>query len=310
MMDLTKPFSAILTAGIAFFVFGWIGDSLIRPERLAKLSIKIEAQEAAAPSGAAEPQALPPIAAALASADATAGGTYAKNVCAACHSFNEGGKSGIGPNLYNVVGKPVGHMDGFAYSAALKKKSGPWTFSELNAWLYKPAAYAPGTKMTYAGVSNAKDRANVILYLRSLSATPEPLPSPDDAPAAESAQAEPIEALMATADPKRGQADTMKYACIACHTFTNGGKAGVGPNLYGVVGGPHAHMPGFAYSPALKSKEGNWTYDELNKWLTKPSAYAPGTKMTLGGVPDPKDRADLIAYLRSLSDNPEPLPAK
>ncbi len=76
----------------------------------------------------------------------------------------------------------------------------------------------------------------------------------------------------------------------------------------GVVGAPRAHHEGYAYSAALKGKEGDWTYAELDKWLLKPSAYAPGTKMSFAGVADPKVRADVIAYLRSLSANPEPLP--
>jgi cytochrome c len=119
----------------------------------------------------------------------------------------------------------------------------------------------------------------------------------------------PIDSLLAQADAKRGEADTQKLGCIACHSFTKGGAAGIGPNLYGVVGGPHAHMAGYEYSAALKAKQGPWTYDELYQWLKKPAAYAPGTKMTFAGVDDPKQRADVIAYLRSLSANPEPLPA-
>jgi len=119
----------------------------------------------------------------------------------------------------------------------------------------------------------------------------------------------PVATLLAQADPKRGESDTQKLGCVACHTFNQGGKAGLGPNLYGVVGGPHAHMVGYDYSAALKAKTGPWTYDELYTWLKKPSAYAPGTKMTFAGVDDPKERADVIAYLRSLAATPEPLPA-
>lgn len=83
----------------------------------------------------------------------------------------------------------------------------------------------------------------------------------------------------------------------------------MGPNLYGVVGAPHGHMQGFDYSSALKGKTGPWTFDELNEWLTKPSAYAPGTKMTFGGDPHEKERAEIIVFLRSLSPSPVPLPA-
>jgi cytochrome c len=214
-------------------------------------------------------------------------------------------------------------MEGFAYSAALKSKAGPWTFDELYEWLKKPAAYAPGTKMTYAGMADPKTRADIIDYLRTLSPNPEPLPA---APAAQVATASPaagtappaaaapsgdppIAVLLAKADPAAGQAQTVKSGCVACHTFTEGGKAGLGPNLYGVVGGPHAHMQGFAYSAALKSKEGPWTFEELNEWLKKPSAYAPGTKMSFAGLPDPQARANVIDYLRTLSATPLPLPA-
>jgi cytochrome c len=169
------------------------------------------------------------------------------------------------------------------------------------------------------GIKNDQERADVIDYLRTLSATPVALPPPDEvpppAPAASAASAAPageppVDTLLASASAAKGEADTRQLGCVACHTFNEGGKAGLGPNLYGVVGGPHAHMPGFAYSEALKSKQGPWTYDELYQWLKKPSAYAPGTKMTFVGIPKPAERADVIAYLRSLSPNPEPLPAK
>jgi cytochrome c len=117
----------------------------------------------------------------------------------------------------------------------------------------------------------------------------------------------PIAPLLATADPAAGEAYAKKV-CAACHSLNEGGKAIVGPNLYGVVGGPHAHMAGFNYSDALKAKQGPWTYDALFVWLTKPDAYAPGTRMAFPGIKNEKLRLDVIAYLRTLSHNPEPLP--
>jgi cytochrome c len=210
-------------------------------------------------------------------------------------------------------------MQGFDYSNALKSKKGPWTFDALNEWLYKPSAYAPGTRMGFAGIKDNQTRADVIDYLRSLSPKPLPLPvaTAVPAPAAGGPAAasgapggEPsIAERLAKADPAKGEADTKKLGCIACHTFNDGGKAGIGPNLYGVVGAPHGHMEGFNYSSAIKSKQGPWTFEELDQWLTKPSAYAPGTRMTFMGVKNPQERADIIDYLRTLAAKPEPLPA-
>ncbi len=182
-LEVNKACAAVLVAGITFMVAGLIGDGLVHPKRLENAAIKIDLPTgggAPAPVAAADP----PVAVELASADPVAGEALTKQQgCVACHSFNEGGKAGIGPNLYGVVGGPHGHMPGYEYSAALKSKQGPWTYDELYEWLKKPSAYAPGTKMSYAGLADPKKRADVIDYLHSLSHSPEPLPAAAPAPA-------------------------------------------------------------------------------------------------------------------------------
>jgi cytochrome c len=118
--------------------------------------------------------------------------------------------------------------------------------------------------------------------------------------------AAPLPVLLAKADPKKGEALTK--ACSACHNFDKGGPAKAGPPLYGVVDRTVAEVPGFTYSDALKAKGGKWTFEALDHFITGPKAYASGTKMTYAGEKDPAKRADILAYLRSLSENPVPLP--
>jgi len=117
---------------------------------------------------------------------------------------------------------------------------------------------------------------------------------------------EPIEQRLASADPQRGQAATKP--CETCHTFEKGGPNRVGPNLYGVVGRDRASEQGFNYSAAMKSKGGKWSFEELDKFLTNPRRDIPGTAMTFAGIDQDRRRADVIDYLRTLSDNPQPLP--
>jgi cytochrome c len=258
------------------------------------------------------------LAALLASGDAAHGEQVAKK-CAICHTFDKGGENLIGPNLYDVLGRKVASHEGYDYSDALKAKGGEWDYAMINHMIENPGAFVPGTKMAlFPGLPDAKDRADVLLFLRTKNDNPPPLPEATAAPAKEAPAAEApaaeapaggseIVALLATADPAKGEADVA--VCKVCHTFEKGGAVLVGPNLYGVVGRDIASQEGFNYTPGLKSKEGNWTFEHLDTWLTNPQAFAPGTTMAFPGVPDAKKRADIIAFLRSNSDNPVPLPA-
>ncbi len=117
----------------------------------------------------------------------------------------------------------------------------------------------------------------------------------------------PIAFYLASASAEKGA--TIFKKCGACHNAEKGGAAGIGPNLYGVLGGPHAHQQGFGYSDAMTATHGEtWNWDNINKWLTSPKAYIPGNKMAFAGLSKPDERAAVIAYLNSKSDKPLPLP--
>lgn len=127
-----------------------------------------------------------------------------------------------------------------------------------------------------------------------------------EADGAGAAAAVPIGNMMAVADMSKGEAIFKK--CVACHTIAQGGANGIGPNLWGTVGKPLAGHAGFAYSDALKSKGGTWTFEALNEWLANPKKYAPGNKMTFAGLGNPEERAAVMLYLNSQGSN-IPLPS-
>ncbi|MCX7629560.1 MAG: cytochrome c family protein [Geminicoccaceae bacterium] len=175
-LEGNKIAGAILTAGIIA-----VGSSVLTHEFLYKPHVPKERAYVVARTGEAAPKeaaaAAPvaPIAVRLASADVERGKAAAKK-CASCHTFEKGGKNGVGPNLWGVVDAPKGHVAGFAYSAALTGMGGTWDYEALDAFLANPKAYMPGTKMSFAGISKPDERADVIAYLRSLADRPAPLP--------------------------------------------------------------------------------------------------------------------------------------
>lgn len=129
-------------------------------------------------------------------------------------------------------------------------------------------------------------------------------PTPKAAPAV--AATESVAAMLASADVAKGKKLFKK--CAACHSTENGGKNKIGPNLWNIVNAERGKKAGYRYSKPLASMAGDWSYDSLDAFLTKPKAYIKGTKMVFSGIKKARDRAAVIAFLRGLSDSPAPLP--
>ena len=125
--------------------------------------------------------------------------------------------------------------------------------------------------------------------------------------AAKPEPAEPIAVRLANSDPKKGEAAAKQ--CGACHTFEKGGANKVGPHLFDVYGRNEGSVAGFGYSAAMKGRnDKTWDADGLDHFIKNPKAYVPGTIMAFAGIGKPDTRADVIAYLNTLSDAPKPLP--
>jgi len=383
-LEGNKIAAAILVGGMITLSVGILTDFIYKPHRGAEAA----GEGGAEPAAKAAPAPLEPVLGLIATADAAKGETVAKK-CQTCHSFDAAGANKVGPGLYGVIGRVAGTHEGFAYSDAMKAHGKPWTFADLNHFLARPKDFIPGTKMSFPGLPKAQDRADLLAWLDKQSASPAPLPTPEEiaaeeaalksqeaAPAAEGAAtggeatapaqgeqtaaaapavegaatgdatapaqgeqtaaaapavegaatgeaAAPAQgqqtaaaapaggenavAMIASADPAKGAKVAAK--CKACHDLSQAGKNKVGPHLWGIIGRNHASAEGFAYSDIMKGMAGKpWTFEDLDKFLSKPKDYAPGTKMSFPGLPKAEDRAALLRWLRDQSDSPAPLP--
>jgi cytochrome c len=198
--ELNKILGAILGTCLITLALNIGAGAIFAPEKPAKPGYAIATKEpgAAEPSAAKEPEQ--PIETLLASASVEKGQAAAKQ-CQACHTFEKGGPNRVGPNLWDIVGRPRASEAGFNYSAAMKAKGGTWTFDELDKFLANPRGYIAGTAMTFAGLTRASQRADVIDFLRTLSDNPQPLPKAAEAAPAAAPAAKPAEAPKAGAAP-------------------------------------------------------------------------------------------------------------
>jgi cytochrome c len=337
-LEGNKIAAAVLTAGVIAMTTGLLAHILYGSEKMTENAYLIQVPETSAAGMAGEAAQEEPLAILLASADLAAGEKQAKK-CAACHSFDQGGPDKIGPNLWEILDNGIANNAGFAYSDTLAGKTDEtWTYDNLSGFLANPRGWAPGTEMSFAGISKASSRADLIFYLRSLSASPAELPVADVKEEAAEVTAEDMEAdvaesgegqdeatqtaeaaapataadgglgaLLAAADPEAGKKQAKK--CAACHTMDEGGANKIGPNLWNIVNRPIAGAEGYSYSSAMTDMSGeSWSFANLDGFLTSPKGWVKGTKMSFAGVRKEGQRADLLAYLRSLSSSPAALP--
>ena len=172
----------ILFAGIVALGGTLVSGEVFKAERPEHMGYPIEG---VVEEGAAGAEAEKPIAFYLASADAAKGEAVFKK-CIACHNADPGGANALGPALFGVMGRPIAGHPGFAYSPALKEVGGSWDWEKMSSWLSNPKKFAPGNKMTFPGLSNPEDRANLLAFLNSRGGNlPVPPPPAEDAATAE-----------------------------------------------------------------------------------------------------------------------------
>ncbi|MDJ0684045.1 MAG: c-type cytochrome [Alphaproteobacteria bacterium] len=175
---LNKVIAAVLTAALIAMTAGLVTGWIYSPTDLSQnvYIIEVAESEEAVADAPEEPAGPEPITALLASADVAAGEKLAQRACGACHSFDQGGANKTGPAMWDVVNRAKGSVDGYRYSDAMGGFDGVWGYEELNGFIADPKGYMPGTKMSYRGLRKVEDRANMVAYLRTLSASPAALP--------------------------------------------------------------------------------------------------------------------------------------
>ena len=201
--ELNKIMGAVLGTLLFVMGVGFLADSIYHPTAVGAGYALPEPEGGEQGDGGGEPVPAISIATLLASADATQGAEQAKK-CGACHDMSEANANKTGPGLYDIVERLIGGHPGYAYSPIMQEHAAAgdtWTYDHLNEFLLAPKAHMPGTKMTFAGVKNDSERANIIAFLSTLSASPKPFPPADEAAPAEEEAAPAEEASEEPAAP-------------------------------------------------------------------------------------------------------------
>lgn len=174
-LEVNKYFGGVLIAIWAIWIANFAGNMIMPEPDAPKDSGAAIAATTAAPAKPAEP--VQPLHVLFAAASADKGARVAKK-CASCHTFDKGGKNKVGPNLYDIFARTRGASTGFKFSAAMKAAGGNWSFADLDKFITKPKAFMPKTKMAFAGVKKATDRAALLKYMAKFAETPPVMPKP------------------------------------------------------------------------------------------------------------------------------------
>ena len=178
-LEFNKIIASIFVAIIIFIIIGLIGNFIVKKDQFTEQEnaylIELPEKTKETVQSSSIDEEVESISSLLINASLENGEKISKK-CSTCHNYTEGSKSKVGPNLWNLINKPKASVGGFAYSKALAEIGGVWTYEELSNFLYKPKEYIKGTKMNFAGLKKAEDRANLILFLREQSDNPVPLP--------------------------------------------------------------------------------------------------------------------------------------
>jgi cytochrome c len=175
MANFNTIAGCVLASALFAMVVGKVSNAVVHPHKLDKPAIAV-ADEAPTQVAAAPPKELAPIGPLLAKANVEAGKALFAKQCSTCHTTDKGGPNKVGPNLWEIVGRPKASHEGFSYSSAMKDKGGDWSYEDINHLIFKPQAFVKGTKMAFAGLPKEEQRADVIAYLRTMSDSPKPLP--------------------------------------------------------------------------------------------------------------------------------------